>query len=73
MNKEKIRKDDWDMVAKRYLESDTVAKILGEVQTTEYKELTNNKANFSINDMIKILEEEEKFYETVNYDKQADI
>ncbi|MCI8548375.1 MAG: hypothetical protein HFJ38_05750 [Bacilli bacterium] len=65
MNKEKIRKDDWDMVAKRYLESDTVAKILGEVQTTEYKELTNNKANFSINDMIKILEEEEKFYESV--------
>lgn len=58
MNKEIIRKDDWDMVAKRYLESDTVAKILGEVQATEYKELTNNKANFSINDVIKIVEEE---------------
>lgn len=65
MAKEKIKKDDWDIVAKRYLESDTVAKILREIQPTEYKELTNNRANFSIKDMINILKEDENFYKNV--------
>lgn len=64
-NKEKIKKDDWDMVAKEYLESETVEKILSEIQPTEYKELANNKADFSIKDMINILKEDEKFYKNI--------
>ena len=38
-NDEKLSKDDWDLVAKRYLENDTVAKVLSKIHTKEYVNL----------------------------------
>ena len=64
-NNEKIPKDDWDLVAKRYLENDTVANILSEINTKEYINLIGKKEKFEIQDIIKILDEEEKFYKSV--------
>lgn len=64
-NNEKLAKDDWDLVAKRYLESDTVAKVLSEIHTKEYVDLISKKRKFEIQDIIKILDEDEKFYKSV--------
>lgn len=64
-NNEKLVKDDWDLVAKRYLESDTVAKVLSEIHTQEYVDLTSKTRKFEILDIIKILDEDEKFYKSV--------
>ena len=64
-NNEKIPKDDWDLVAKRYLENDTIANILSEINTKEYVDLIGEKEKFEIQDIIKILDEEEKFYKSV--------
>lgn len=62
---EKIAKDDWDLVAKRYIENDTVAKVLRESYTKEYIDLISKKEKFEIQDIIKILDEDEKFYKNV--------
>ncbi len=62
---EKLEKDDWDLVAKRYLESDTVAKVLSKIHTKEYVDLISKKRKFKIQDIIKILDEDEKFYKSV--------
>lgn len=64
-NNEKIEKDDWDLVVKRYLENDTVAKVLKEINTKEYVDLISKKRKFKIQDIIKILDEDEKFYKSV--------
>lgn len=61
----KLEKDDWDLVAKRYLESDTVAKVLSETHTKEYVDLISKKGKFNIQDIIKILDEDERFYKSV--------
>jgi len=64
-NDEKLSKDDWDLVAKRYLENDTVAKVLSKIHTKEYVNLISKKEKFDIHDIIKILDEDEKFYKSV--------
>ena len=64
-NNEKIEKDDWDLVVKMYLENDTVAKVLKEINTKEYVDLISKKRKFKIQDIIKILDEDEKFYKSV--------
>lgn len=64
-NDKKLQKDDWDLVAKRYLENDTVAKVLREIHTKEYVDLLSKKEKFEIQDIIKILDEDEKFYKSV--------
>lgn len=64
-NKEKIANDDWDLVVKRYLENDTVANVLKEIKTNEYVDLISKKRKFKIQDIIKILDEDEKFYKSV--------
>lgn len=61
----KLSKDDWDLVAKRYLENDTVAKVLNEIQPRKYADLISKKEEFEIQDIIKILDEDEKFYKSV--------
>ena len=62
---EKLERDDWDLVAKRYLESDTVAKVLSEIGTKEYLALINENKEFKIQDIIKILDEDEKVYKSI--------
>lgn len=64
-NNEKLPKEDWDLVAKRYLENDTVAKVLSEIHTKEYVDLASKKEKFEIQNIIKILDEDEKFYKNV--------
>ena len=60
-----IPKDDWDLTAKRYLESDTVANILSEITAKEYKEIMKYKEKFEIKDILEILDLEEKFCKSV--------
>ena len=64
-NNEKLAKDDWDLVAKRYLESDTVEKVLNEIHTKEYIGIISKKEEFEIQDIIKILDEDEMFYKSI--------
>lgn len=64
-NNEKIEKSNWSLIAKRYLENDTVANVLKEVHTNEYVDLISEKNEFKIQDIIKILDEDEKFYKNV--------
>lgn len=64
-NNEIIAKDDWELIAKRYLEDDNVAIILSNIHTPEYLYLINKNNQFNIADIIKILDEDEKFYETI--------
>ena len=64
-NNEKIPKDDWDLVAKRYLENNTVANILSEINTEKYVDLIGRKEKFDIQDIIKILDEEEMCYKKI--------
>lgn len=62
---EYIPKDDWDLTAKRYLESDIVAKILKEIYVKDYIEIINAKDETETKDMIEILDEEETFYKNI--------
>ena len=61
----KIQKDDWDLVTKRYLENDEIAKVLSEIHTKEYTDLISKKGEFEIQDIIKILDENELFYKNI--------
>ena len=58
---ETIAKDDWDLTAKRYIESKTINKILDKVSATEYDELKDYVPNFDICETISILDKEEQF------------
>ena len=64
--KENIPKNDWDLTAKRYLESDTVAEILSNIDAQKYKEIVSEQQKYEISDLIKILDAEEsakKYYD----------
>ena len=63
-NNEEIPKDDWDLTAKRYIESNTIAKVLNRIYPKEYTELLTQE-EFKIQDIIEILDEDEKFYKSV--------
>lgn len=60
-----IPKDDWDLTAKRYLESDTIANILSEITAKKYNEIMKHKEKFEIKDILEILDLEEKFCKSV--------
>ena len=62
---EKIAKDDWNLVAKRYLENETVVRVLNEIDTKKYVDLISKKEKFHIQDIIKILDEDEQFCKNV--------
>lgn len=64
-NNEKIAKDDWNLVAKRYLENETVVRVLNEIDTKKYVDLISKKEKFHIQDIIKILDEDERFCKNV--------
>jgi len=51
-----ISKDDWDLVAKRYIESDLVQNILAKINAKEYEEMINISINSK--DIMKILDNE---------------
>lgn len=64
-NNEKIAKDDWNLVAKRYLGNETVVRVLNEIDTKKYVDLISKKEKFHIQDIIKILDEDEQFCKNV--------
>ena len=69
-NNEKIAKDDWNLVAKRYLENETVVRVLNEIDTKKYVDLISKKEKFHIQDIIKILNEDEQFCKNVETVKE---
>lgn len=62
---ENISKYDWDLTVKRYLESDTVAKILSEIYVKDYTKIVSKKEKFEIKDILEILNKDEEFYKSV--------
>ena len=60
-----IPKDDWDLTVKRCLESDTVTKLLFEITPRDYQEIMKKNKKFDIKEIIKILDEDEKFYKNI--------
>lgn len=60
-----IPKNDWDLTAKRYLESNKVARILSEINAKEYKKIMKQKEKFEIKDLLEILDPEESFYKNI--------
>lgn len=62
---ETILKNDWDLTAKRFIESKFINKILSQVSATEYNDLQNYLPNFDIDETLKILDKEEQFCKTV--------
>lgn len=62
---EKIPIEDWDLTAKRYIESEIVSKILDKVSATEYKTFESYLPSFDTNEIISVLNEEEQFCKTV--------
>ena len=63
--KEFIPKDDWDLTAKRFIESDTVFDILDKINVKEYNEIISKNRSFSSKDMYKLLNEDEPFYKSI--------
>ena len=62
---ETIPKNDRDLTAKRYLESNTVANILSKINVEEYNRIMKQKEKFEIKDILKILDSEESFYKNI--------
>ena len=60
---EKIPKDDWDLVVKRYLENNMIENVLSKINPEKYNYLIDKQAKFEIQDIIQILDEEEKIFE----------
>ena len=52
-------------MAKRYLENETVVRVLNEIYTKKYVDLISKKEKFHIQDIIKILNEDEQFCKNV--------
>lgn len=62
---EVIEKEDWDLTAKRFLESDVVATVLEEINPTLFEELSEEKLKYETKDMVNILDVEEMFCKRV--------
>ena len=60
-----IPKDDWDLTAKRYIESNFIAEILNDISVNKYDKMKSYLSNFDIKEIINILDEEEQFYKII--------
>lgn len=60
-----IERDDWDLTAKRFLASDTIADILKEITPRDFKYLTNSIRKNAKNEIIEILNIEDLFYKSI--------
>lgn len=60
-----IEKDDWDFIAKRFLESDTIANILKEITPKDFKYLNNSIRKDIKNEIIGILNTEDLFFKSI--------
>ena len=63
--KELIQKNDWDLTAKRFIESDTIFDILDKIDVKEYNKIIRKNQEFTTNDMCELLNEDEPFYKSV--------
>lgn len=63
--KEFIQKNDWELTAKRFIESDTIFDILDKIDVKEYNEIITKNQSFTTDDMSEILNKDEAFYRSV--------
>ena len=55
---ENIPKDDWDLTAKRYIESNTIAEILSNISASKYDKIKDHLLYWDTKEIGKILDEE---------------
>lgn len=60
-----IDKDDWDLIAKRFLASDNIADILQEIKPTDFKFLSNSIQKDAKSEIIEMLNIEDLFYKNI--------
>lgn len=70
---EVIEKNDWDLVAKRYIESDTINEILKKITPKKYEEMIDKLESFKNDDIIKILDNENKNLEKSDEKNEQEI
>lgn len=60
-----IPKDDLGIIAKRFINSESVQKVLNEITPIWYEILINYSKNFEMKDIIEFLNKDEEFYKMV--------
>ena len=61
----KLNTNDWEIIAKKFIENENIEKVLKRIDTHKYIYLSDKQNKFELQDIIKILDEEERFYKNI--------
>ena len=61
----KLNTNDWEIIAKKFIENENIEKVLKRIDTHKYIYLSDKQNKFELQDIIKILDEEESFYKNI--------
>lgn len=61
----KLNTNDWEFIAKKFIENENIEKVLSNIDTHKYIYLNDKQNKFELQDIIKILDEEESFYKKI--------
>lgn len=61
----KLNENEWESIAKKFIENESIQKVLKNIDTHKYIYLNDKQNKFEIKDIIEILNEEEKFYKKI--------
>ena len=61
----KLNVNDWEIIAKKFIENESIEKVLKNIDTHKYIYLNGKQNKFKLQDIIKILDEEESFYKRI--------
>lgn len=61
----KLNTNDWEIIAKKFIENENIEKVLKRVDPHKYIYLCDKQNKFELQDIIKILDEEESFYKNI--------
>ena len=61
----KLNTNDWEIIAKKFIENENIEKVLKRIDTHKYIYLCDKQNKFELQDIIKILDEEESFYKNI--------
>lgn len=61
----KLNTNDWEFIAKKFIENENIEKVLSNIDTHKYIYLSDKQNKFELQDIIKILDEEESFYKNI--------
>lgn len=64
-DKEVVRKDDFEYIAKCYLESNKISKVLQEITPYNYEELLEKAKEVDVTDIKYIIQSEDRIYENI--------